>query len=401
MAQRFLFLQGVCSPFFSRLALKLRSLGHGVQKINFTVGDRWYWGIGDTTAFRGSMTTLSSFYEHQYDRLAITDIVLFGDCRPVHKPAIVLAKERGIRAHVFEEGYFRPYWITLERGGVNGNSELPSDPAWYIDQAKVVPSYGNGNSFSAPFWKRAAYDVQYNFWAGLNPILHRGVSSHVPHNPAIEYLSYIRRGVRIHRRAEKDKAIIDKLSKDASLQPFYLFPLQLDTDAQVRHHSPFSNVAEALRFAMESFALHSASKSRLLIKAHPLDPGLINYEKIIAVLARGLDISDRVFFVESGSLPHLLNVTRGVVTINSTVGSSAILHGRNTIALGKAIYNLPGLTYQGELSDFWHSVDVPDKKLFSAFRNVVIHSTQVNGGFYSEEGMALAVAHSIARLAAP
>jgi capsular polysaccharide export protein len=31
---------------------------------------------------------------------------------------------RGITVHVFEEGYLRPYWVTYERGGANGNSPL-------------------------------------------------------------------------------------------------------------------------------------------------------------------------------------------------------------------------------------------------------------------------------------
>ncbi|WP_441294118.1 capsular polysaccharide export protein, LipB/KpsS family, partial [Bordetella pertussis] len=35
-------------------------------------------------------------------------------------PAVALARASGVRVHVFEEGYFRPHWVTLERGGVNG-----------------------------------------------------------------------------------------------------------------------------------------------------------------------------------------------------------------------------------------------------------------------------------------
>ena len=31
---------------------------------------------------------------------------------------------RGLRIHVFEEGYMRPYWVTYERGGTNGHSRL-------------------------------------------------------------------------------------------------------------------------------------------------------------------------------------------------------------------------------------------------------------------------------------
>ena len=39
----FLFLQGVCSPFFARLADALEKCGHRVLKINFNVGDDLYW----------------------------------------------------------------------------------------------------------------------------------------------------------------------------------------------------------------------------------------------------------------------------------------------------------------------------------------------------------------------
>jgi capsular polysaccharide export protein len=146
--QRFLFLQGVCSPFFAKLATALRKLGHDVRKVNFTVGDRVYWGINNAISYRGPMEKLAEFYAHQYQQHAITDVVLFGDCRPVHRPAIEVAKKHNVRVHVFEEGYFRPFWITLERDGVNGNSMLPKDPLWYREQAKKVPNFDNGIAFS-------------------------------------------------------------------------------------------------------------------------------------------------------------------------------------------------------------------------------------------------------------
>lgn len=401
MTQQFLFLQGVCSPFFPRLALSLRRAGHAVRKINFTVGDRAYWKQGHATSYRGDMAHLPGFYEHHYSRHGITDIVLFGDCRPVHQPAIQLAKQRQIRVHVFEEGYFRPYWVTLEREGVNGNSLLPSDPSWYRDQASRTPAYGNGESFVAPFWRRAAYDVGYNFWAGLNPIMHRGVKSHVPYSPAVEYLSYVRRAVAVKRRATGDEQVIKKVLHEAAESPFYLFPLQINTDAQIRFHSPFADMLEAVQVVLRSFAEHAPAFSRLLIKAHPLDPGLINYAKLIARSAREFDVSSRVFFVESGSLPSLLDGASGVVTVNSTAGASALLHGCKTIALGKAIYALDGLTFQGGLTDFWRAQHKPDKKLFSAFRNVVIHHTQLNGGFYSKAGIDMAIRNSLPKLIEP
>lgn len=397
-ARNYLFLQGVCSPFFARLGQQLRQQGHGVRKVNFTVGDRMYWGQGNAVSYRGPMHALPQFYANEYARHGITDIVLFGDCRPVHQPAIVLAKQQGIHVHVFEEGYFRPYWITLERDGVNGNSMLSRDPKWYREQARALPSYGNGEAFDAPFWRRAAYDVGYNFWAGLNPLLHRGVTSHVPYSPAVEYLSYVRRGVSLRTRARRDTATLKRLMAEADKRPFFLFPLQISTDAQVRFHSPFACVADALRQIVDSFAAHAHRSSRLLIKAHPLDPGLVNYAKMISTMSKQLDLADRIFYIENGSLPPLLDRARGVVTINSTTGASAILHGCSTKALGTAIYDMPGLTFQEPLQEFWRERCVPDKKLFSAFRNVVIHHTQLNGGFYSDGGIALATKHAVARL---
>lgn len=396
--QRFLFLQGVCSPFFPRLAQALRQTGHVVRKVNFTVGDRMYWRIGQADAYRGPMDGLDDFYRRQYDSHGITDIVLFGDCRPVHRPAIARAQAQGIRVHVFEEGYFRPYWVTLERDGVNGNSRLPRDPDWYRQEAKRLPDAPEENSFKSPFWQRAAYDVGYNFWAGLNPVLHAGVKSHVPYTPAAEYLSYVRRGLRVQRYGTQSRIIESKLINEAAQHPYYLLPLQLATDTQIVHHSPFPDMAKAMLRVLDSFERHAPSKSRLAVKIHPLDPGLIDYRRQLLAHSRHLGLSERVFFLESGNLPALLHSTAGVVTVNSTVGSSALVHGRPTIALGQAIYDMPGLTFQGALNEFWTTDYRPSVRLYHCFRKVVIDRTQLNGGFYSGPAISLAVTNAVPRL---
>lgn len=120
----FLFLQGVSSPFFARLAQALRAEGQRVKSVSFNMGDTLY-GSGARVYYSARPEQLSDFYSHCFKAEHITDVVLFGDCRPVHQPAVTLAKALGIRVHVFEEGYFRPYWITLERNGVNNHSLLP------------------------------------------------------------------------------------------------------------------------------------------------------------------------------------------------------------------------------------------------------------------------------------
>lgn len=398
--QRFLFLQGVCSPFFPRLGQALRQAGHVVRKVNFNVGDSVYWRQGQATAFRGPMERLPEFYAQQYAQHGISDIVLFGDCRPVHRPAIELAKQQGVRVHVFEEGYFRPHWITLERDGVNGNSTLPRDPNWFREESFRVVHYGNGEAFKSAFWKRAAYDMGYNFWFGVNPILHWGVKSHVPNHPVMEYLGYLLRGIRTQCAVRQSRRLEEQLIREVKQHPFYLLPLQLNSDAQIIHHSPFASMAQAMLQTLSSFARFAPLHKRLAVKIHPLDPGLINYRKQLFDAARDLGVADRVFFLESGNLPALLSAAKGVVTVNSTVGGSALVHNRPTIALGKAIYAMPGLTFQGTLDAFWHTDMRPDKELFRHFRDVVIWRTQVNGGFYCDAGITLAVKNSLARLIA-
>lgn len=63
-------------------------------------------------------------FEALLESHAITDIALYGDTRPIHAQAVEIARARGLRVHVLEEGYLRPYWVTYERGGANGHSRL-------------------------------------------------------------------------------------------------------------------------------------------------------------------------------------------------------------------------------------------------------------------------------------
>ena len=384
----FLFLQGVSSPFFARLAKALRAIGQRVHSISFNVGDLMY-SSGPLSLYSSRPEELESFYTHYFHDLAITDLVLFGDCRPVHRPAIALAKRLGIRVHVFEEGYFRPYWITLERDGVNNNSLLPRDPDWYREVGKHIPRYDNGNPFKLSFAARAAHDVLYHSGGALNKLCFPHYRTHAPFNAAKEYAGFIGQGVRLLLSGRRDDALVTEVARER--QPTFLLPLQLDSDAQIKDHSPFANMLEVIDHVIASFAAHAPGSARLLVKNHPLTPGLVNYRRITDTLAAQYGVAERVDFLQSGHMPTLLSHIAGMITVNSTAGASAILHKRPTFVLANPIYAMPGLTQQGSLEDFWHSPEAPDMALFKHFRNTVIHTTQVNGGFYTGCGIDMAV----------
>ncbi len=397
-ARSFLFLQGVCSPFFARLADRLSASGHRVDKINFNGGDRAYWGLRPAVAFRGSVDVLPDFLGERYERWGITDQVLFGDRRPVHRAAVESARARGVRTHVFEEGYFRPSWVTLEREGVNAYSPLPRDPHWYRVAGARVPDAGPGVAFASPFWMRAAHDVAYHAASAWNPILYPRYRTHAPHNAAIEYAGYLRRFAGLPLVKRRDAATVERLA--AGAQPFFLLPLQLNGDAQIRDHSPFDDMGAVMERVAASFAQHASAAARLVVKNHPLDMGLMDYPGLLERLAERYALRGRIDYLESGDLMTLLGRARGVVTVNSTVGALALGGRCPVVALSDPIYNLPGLTFQGGLDDFWRAGSAPDAELFRHFRNVVIHATQVNGGFYSSPGIDLVVENGARRLEA-
>jgi capsular polysaccharide export protein len=388
----FLFLQGVCSPFFAQLADRLAAGGHRVMRVNFNCGDTVNWLPRDALRYRGKMSEMRPFLDKVYQRYGITDQILFGDRRPVHRPAVDHGEAAGVRTHVFEEGYFRPYWVTLEREGVNGHSLLPRDPDWFWTVGADLPDYGDGEAFSSSFAGRAVHDVFYHSFGFWNPLVFPRYQPHTPVNAAVEYLGYARRLPLLRYYRQRDNAlIVDLLARNT---PFYLLPLQLNSDAQIRDHSRFDNMEGVIDYVMDSFAMHARPDARLVIKNHPLDMALVNYPKMIRRLSGKHGLEGRVDFLETGDLAALVRHAKGTVTVNSTVGSYALGLACPVVCLSDPIYNLPGLTYQAGLDAFWGGATPPDGELFRRFRNTVIHTTQINGGFYSRKGIDLAVKNS-------
>lgn len=401
MNRTFLFLQGVNSPFFADLAEALKAQGHTVFRINFTVGDKVFWRRnGNDHVCTLPAAELDTFFTDFFHTHGISDVVLFGDERPVHRPAVAVARRVGVRSHVFEEGYFRPYWLTLERGGVNANSSLPKDPDWYTDLGPHVPNYRNGLSFKSSFFMRSWFDVAYHFCSLANRWQFPQYEYHATDGAWREYWPYLWKQSKqsvLRRQVQDQKQIGRLLAQDKA---FYLLPLQLDSDAQIRCHSVFENMNRLMQRVISSFALHAPSHTVLVIKNHPLDMGLVAHEKNAQHWAREYGVADRMVFLQTGAMPTLLGEATGVITVNSTVGGSSLLHALPTKVLGEAIYDLPGLSYQGELDHFWQDLVRPDMNLFHHFRNVVIHATQINGGFYTASGIQMAVKQAVPALIA-
>jgi capsular polysaccharide export protein len=393
-----MFLQGLAGPFFSRLGERLALDGHGVHRINFNGGDKLYWQLPGACDYRGGLARWPGFLERQLARRGITDLVLFGDCRPLHSAAIEVAKNAGVQVHVFEEGYIRPDFVTVELGGVNGHSSLGRDPEAYLDAAAALPVLAPFPGVPSSFGRRAKEDLIYNLGSLLLAPLFPGYRSHRPWNILVEYFGWARRLLRAGRERRRSAAVMDDVRRDG--RRFFVFPLQLTDDYQIRIHSPYGALQPAIEEVLASFASHAPQNTLLLIKGHPLDNGLTDWEARIRIEAQRLGIADRVPFVAEADIDRLVRDSIGVVTVNSTTGTLSLLHGIPTIVLGDAIYDMPRITHQGTLDGFWSEPQPPEPAVYDAFRRVLIDRCLIHGGYFSDEGLDRLVAGAAARFEA-
>jgi capsular polysaccharide export protein len=395
--RKFLFLQGLATPFFNALGRHLREHGAEALRVNFCPGDELYWH-GPSVKFRGARNELRSFYDSLFAKHGFTDIALFGDTRAVHLPAIEVAEARKVRVHVFEEGYIRPDWITLEMDGVNGSSMLPRDPSWFREAWRHIDHPPEPKHVPTPLWMRAVQDMAFHSANVAAPITYRQYRTHRPRPPALEYAGWAWRFAKFPVRRRREEGEFASLL--SCTHPLFFLPLQLTGDSQLVRHSSFESIAEVIGTVMRSFAAHAPEDAELLIKNHPLDTGFDRHEKTTKNLSRALGVEKRVHFFESGNLPTIFKRVRGTVVVNSTVGLAALGYGCPVKALADAIYAMPGLTFEGSLDEFWQHPTPPDMNLVRAFRDVVLATTQVNGNFFTREGIQLAVSGCKSMLAA-
>lgn len=393
----FLFLQGLASPFFVRLGHALRDQGYGVARINLNLGDWLFWNIPGAVGYRGRFEDWRGFLSKFMDERGITDLVLFGDGRPYHRVAIATAQLRGVDVHVFEEGYFRPNWITMEAGGVNGFSGLPRDRESIERIASELGRTAEPQPISGDMRARTFWDVTYNCANTFFPYFYPHYRRYRPNHCLVEYAGWVGRIMRKKAEARRTEAVERMLRK--SKAPYFLLPLQLDSDYQIRLHSPFSAMTEVVEFVARSFAAHAPANAKLVVKLHPLDNGLVNRRRATQVTAHRTALGDRLVYIDGGDGAELIDNAAGVVVVNSTMGTMAVERGTPTIALGQAIYDVGGLTHQGTLESFWTQPVAPEPEMVEAFRTVVAHRTQLNGGFYSREAIGVAVENVMRRFA--
>lgn len=389
----FLFLQGPPGPLFRLLGQAMAKRGVTVHRINICGGDLRDWPDGAVN-FRGRFSDWPAFFDRFLREKGVTDLMLFGDCRPYHNSAHGIAQLRKVRTHVLEEGYVRPDWMTLEPEGVNARSTLSRDKAWFLQEAKRLPRQPELPRITASFRRRArdSYWHYHSVVTGRFQFPH--YHSHRRNSLVLEGIGWLWKLARQTPREQRTRAILDRLAG----KRFFVLPLQLSTDSQIRVHSLFPDMQSAVSYALESFAANAPPDAHLLLKSHPLDPGFFNWTRFLKRAARRVGVEDRVHFVDGGGLETILGTAQGLVCVNSTSATLALARGIPVCTIGEAIYDFDGLTHQEHLDTFWADPTAPEPGVYPAFRRVLSERCLVRGGLASESAVGTLIKSILDRL---
>ena len=383
----FLFLQGPHGPFFASLGKMLRAAGCDVARVGFNAGDQAFWRDRHSfIPFTGSHQDWPEVLTGLLESRSVTDIVLYGDTRPIHATAVEAAQRRGITIHVFEEGYLRPYWVTYERGGANGHSRLMEMSVPEMQEALAL------SDMEAPLppahWgdmrQHIFYGAAYHWFVMFR---NRKYSNFRPHRAlpvTKEFRLYLKRLMLMPAQA-LERRLAERRIRHGGF-PYHLALLQLEHDSSFQMHSPFSSMRDFLEEVIRGFADGAPRHHHLVIKAHPLEDGRARVRSTLQRLAQEHGIEDRVHYVRGGKLAQLLNEARTAVTVNSTAGQQVLWRGIPLRVFGRAVYGKPEFVSEQPLAEFFAAASRPDSRAYKDYRRFLLETSQVPGGYYSREG---------------
>lgn len=383
----FLFLQGPHGPFFHLLGKMLRAAGARVWRVGFNAGDRAFWFHPESyIPFPGPHDQWPDRFEKLVQQHAITDIVLYGDTRPIHAQAVERARKAGLTVHVFEEGYLRPYWVSYERGGSNGNSRLMQMSI--ADMQKALADSDVELSEAPARWgdmrQHLFYGALYHWFVMFRNGDYRGFRPHRDQSVAKEFQLYLKR-LLLMPYHWADRVHSTFRVKNGGY-PYHLVLLQLEHDSSFRMHSPFTTMSEFVDLVIDGFSKGAPAHHHLVFKAHPLESGQVPLRRLVRDLARTHGVEDRVHYVRGGKLAQLLDHARSAVTVNSTAAQQVLWRGLPLKVFGNAVYAKPEFVSTQPLPDFFAQAKRPDTRAYKDYRRYLLETSQIAGGFYAARG---------------
>jgi len=379
-----LLLMGPLGLFFSRLSRHLELQGVPVYKLSLPLHEFGYdreQRLDYSGCAEAFPVTLAAWIE----AYGICHVFMYGDYISLHRLALAeIQRHPQVSAGIFELGYARPHFITLETVGVNARSGLPRDPHFYQSLQEPPPdSDSNANHLMLPLRRsqrlrlaKAGSFIVHAFQSyPLLPYPHKLQPR--PCDLWAQYLGILR-GL-LYRFTEAP--VRHRLCSGGA---YVLVALQVASDSQIQESSPYGGMEALIAELTASFAAHAPAGLRLVFKHHPRDRGYNHYGRLIAALRRRHGIRrERLVYLHDAPLAPLLasNQCRGLITVSSTVALQAMAAGVPVKLMGETFFDVPGLVDQGPLQQFWLHPTGPEPDLWQRFYRHMVQTTQFPGNF--------------------
>lgn len=254
--------------------------------------------------------------------------------------AILAATRAGVPVVYFENGYVART-MQVDGRGVNSNNSLAGRPASFYEAVsvdtdrleEVVAKVRSGApAFPSPTGLEGLRDLRLS--ERLPCWLYKYLIA--PWTRPELYMYSLRQDIRRRRMLRKRAALPPD---DVRLPERYAFlPLQVRDDTQMLFNSPWiKSPAEAVEVCARAVRELDPGL-RLVVKEHPQDLFWVDYSEVRRR-------HPEVLWLQKYDIQKILKRAAIVVTINSSVGYQALLHRKPVITLGRAFYEVPGLTH--------------------------------------------------------
>ncbi len=394
---RVLFLNCPFGRFFKDLCAYGDRHGFRFERMAFDAADYFEAPSGRRHLFRGTLETWREAIETRLEQGAYDLIILYNDALPMNEVAADCAGALNIPCLTLENGYLRPHWVTLEHGGVNGNSPLMSMPIVPVD-----PARDSKQADDKIFAHVMADHVRATMLHFTIAIL---LSPFFPYRPRYYGVPVLRQGIGyavqyFRRPGRSERAFRDHLAKPRAQQGgrHFLCVLQKPGDTQLRVHSSISDNNSFLRHVLRSFARGAPADAVLAVKSHPYDYGIERTPALFQDLLAEFGLEGRCYYITKMKMHEVMPWADAIVVNNSSVGLEALRQHVPVKALGRSIYNRPGLTFSGPMDAFWQDPGTPDARLVEHLVSLLRRTSQVNGGFYNEEARSILFPNMLRRM---
>jgi len=135
----------------------------------------------------------------------------------------------------------------------------------------------------------------------------RGYRTHRPWHPYVDYAHAAGRFLRRPFVKGYTAALSERLA--AQPQPYFVFPLQLDADTQIRHHSVFRRMRPAIEHVI-ALLLGMHWRCAAVGDRAPLETGVAGLKLIVDRCATDAGVRSRVVYFEGGTPDRLLRGSR-------------------------------------------------------------------------------------------